>query len=100
MSPNIHECRRCGEEYDISEQEPPEDAGMYWVPKCPECGQDISSPEVDEEWVEICLVSYRSLRDRLQEGKLFDWEDEEELREWTETFLERIQLWARHLHGR
>lgn len=50
---NMHICGRCGEKYDYTEIEPPENATFYWVPPCPACGADMTATTVTKTWMDI-----------------------------------------------
>jgi len=44
-----HECNICGEEFTNRDYQVPDDAGAYWVPKCPVCQAKVTKPEPDPE---------------------------------------------------
>lgn len=81
-----HTCRRCGLVYGAFDQDPPENATIYWEPHCPYCNAKLTANDVDAQWVQICLDSYR----RHAGDDEYDGEGH----------LDRIQLWARCLHDR
>lgn len=81
---DAYECKQCGFVYDTSEQVPPENATLYWVPSCPYCGKKMTSNPITEDSITIGLSTWRNDED----GELSD--------EW----LDQIQAYARHLHGR
>jgi len=49
----MHTCKRCGYEYDAENQEPPENATIYWEPHCPVCNAKLTATEITEQILEI-----------------------------------------------
>lgn len=53
MTNTDHVCTRCGNKYDWQSIDPPENATIYWVPKCPDCNTDMTATTVDLTWLHI-----------------------------------------------
>jgi hypothetical protein len=70
-------CHRCGKRYDCVNQDPPENATVYWVPKCPECNAKMTDNVVDSTLVEIASQPSGG-----------------------EVRVEKVHAYARLLHGR
>lgn len=54
-------CKKCGARYNERDQEIPEDAGMYWVPVCPDCEAGSTTNPPDSGWMEIISTGPTSI---------------------------------------
>jgi len=79
-----YECKQCGYIYDTSEQDAPPDASFYWVPKCPYCHSKMTSTVIDEIHLEAANDTLSIMKGDINE----------------EEWIDRMQAWARHLHGK
>lgn len=77
-----HFCRRCGEEYDPSEVEIPDDATFYWEPHCPVCNAGVTASTIDKILLNIC-------------GEMLD-----RSKGNYERNVQRLNCYARLYHGR
>lgn len=60
-------CSRCGTEYDWQNQEMPEDAAYYWVPKCPDCHAKMTANPTTKSWLHIVSKNMDSNSDNYSE---------------------------------
>lgn len=81
-----YECKRCGYFYNPSDITPPPSATMYWEPRCPYCKCKMTSTVIDDIMMESANWTLNTMPDDAHEKK----------REW----IDRMQAWARHLHGK
>lgn len=82
MSEHKTICHRCANEYNWYSQEPPEGATIYWNPRCPSCGADITANPVTETWLNIVGSSLNSKN------------------EHSEELVEKLNAQSRLYHGR
>lgn len=81
-------CSKCGTEYNNGDQEPPEDASFYWVPKCPDCNAKITTNPTNQTWLNIISTEIGS-GDRISpDSDNYEWK------------REKLHAHARLYHGR